>query len=99
RRRHTRCLSDWSSNVCSSDLSTQRSRQRRFQSNCSGQKTHGASSNIRSRGRAYVGTKRVQSAEPLSVEPLSIVLMLQIPPAPWQIGRASCRERVYISVV
>src|SRR5947199_6611259 len=60
RRRHTRCLSDWSSDVCSSDLL-----------------------------KAYIAAFQAFNWQ-------NIVALNS-----WRskIGRASCRERVYISVV
>src|SRR5438045_8726879 len=65
RRRHTRCLSDWSSDVCSSDLTIFRAaRQNRPEADRRG---------VLERQRGAQGAR--------------------------EIGRASCRERVWISVV
>src|SRR5205814_5219398 len=87
RRRHTRCLSDWSSDVCSSDLLVvssgttprvsslfvnMRPIRRDHSNDCRGARTFGRRSSPRA--APYVD----QSIE---------------------IGRASCRERVYNSVV
>src|SRR5437764_14777269 len=63
RRRHTRYIGDWSSDVCSSDLSCAR---REAASSPGG--------DVTSPGRGLLR-------------------------APSQIGRASCRERVWISAV
>src|SRR5438045_9477575 len=63
RRRHTRCLSDWSSDVCSSDLN-----------------------NVLIHGK-------------LKTPWINTLLVGLIAAAFAEIGRASCRERVDISVV
>src|SRR5437660_4772842 len=71
RRRHTRWPRDWSSDVCSSDLSTQTA-----QANA----RIGAGTNVAAnRGRNLTLGRNVAINR--------------------EIGRASCRERVYISVV
>src|SRR5262245_64626197 len=81
RRRHTRCLSDWSSDVCSSDLTTCRDRQR-----------HPPQVHMRdlSREPSAVRLHESQRFVGLSERPQSHDLIEQI----GEIGRASCRERV-----
>src|SRR5438045_9753137 len=74
RRRHTRCLSDWSSDVCSSDLL-------------------GA---FISRGRYDIGWYVGSFFDFLTSIFVLLILISQII---LQIGRASCRERVYFLVV
>src|SRR5205814_6932845 len=64
RRRHTRCLSDWSSDVCSSDLGAPSVDQQRYELMSSGE----------------------------GVDPATGLIQAKI-------GRASCRERGYLSVV
>src|SRR5690606_39443040 len=82
RRRHTRFSRDWSSDVCSSDLS--------FTANCSNQ----LCIKYRLRGNATTTPMIVMTRNSL----LNIQEILQLE-APNKIGRASCRERVYTSVV
>src|SRR5262245_64614339 len=75
RRRHTSCLSDWSSDVCSSDLAI---------------------------GRLEVGMPRRERAQPDGGDQLALhglehgaeVLRRE---HRVEIGRASCREREYIT--
>src|SRR5207245_7561766 len=73
RRRHTRCYRDWSSDVCSSDLSAVFPWPPLFMT-CE---------------RTVLSAMEKQRTRPLSKKPWTFAR---------QIGRASCRERVYISV-
>src|SRR5436853_7885124 len=70
RRRHTRCLSDWSSDVCSSDLGV-----------------------IDARAGKFPAVTWITPRFELSDHPPTSSAFTH------KIGRASCRERVYISVV
>src|SRR5947209_18365894 len=83
RRRHTRYWRDWSSDVCSSDLEA-----------------------ADTRSTAILATYVVQQVLTCVFTGLNVVFFLTRTPvvgdrAAWrgQIGRASCRERVYIAVV
>src|SRR5436853_4956870 len=91
RRRHTRCLSDWSSDVCSSDLTTT------------------LLANLRAKAIECLAQVRIPDPErryaayPFELsggqcQRVMIALALACNPQ-LQIGRASCRERVWISVV
>src|SRR5262245_65237156 len=83
RRRHTRCLSDWSSDVCSSDLGSCTASTRSASTTCS-------------------GSDMELRAQPLTAEAFAPFGQVFRAPAEkgrlYQIGRASCRERVEISV-
>src|SRR5262245_62630320 len=82
RRRHTRCLSDWSSDVCSSDLRFGRTFQVRAQ----------AEGAYRAEPEDVVRIKtRNLSGD---MVPLGSVVNLRWRSGSDQIGRASCRERV-----
>src|SRR5205814_4434209 len=87
RRRHTRCLSDWSSDVCSSDLSWVS--EHSSTSGGSGRATHGTfSTSLTAPRRPAAASSLVAQAippAPRSLKPAGI---------PREIGRASCRERV-----
>src|SRR5947199_5370400 len=89
RRRHTRCLSDWSSDVCSSDLASGDDAAAdgplSFSLFCG---TIGFEESVRSASlaAAFEAESGVFFALP------KIAAMLKI-------GRASCRERVKISLV
>src|SRR5205814_7417645 len=84
RRRHTRCLSDWSSDVCSSDLKKASTR---------------SSCRVMSCGvpRLVSVEKKRRWRSPLakSMDRNGAVEMSRSS----EIGRASCRERVEIEVV
>src|SRR5262245_66103966 len=79
RRRHTRCLSDWSSDVCSSDLRAYRWRT-----------TYAPQSHIEAH--------RWSSTYKRAGCPFCLGDALDLHPriAEVQIGRASCRERVWM---
>src|SRR5262245_63514024 len=83
RRRHTRCLSDWSSDVCSSDLA--------IRWGLSGELIHLGTHAVRP-ARAAI-EELIEWVQPVAEE-LGAAEFLAV-----QIGRASCRERVEISVV
>src|SRR5205814_2942204 len=93
RRRHTRCLSDWSSDVCSSDLLVMR----RLPSKSPGV-TKGTS-----RGSQYSAcfVGGVLPVMPLAICPRGTRSDVSHASAPTarKIGRASCRERVWMAVV
>src|SRR5262249_59244890 len=74
RRRHTRLVSDWSSDVCSSDLSGLRHRERPDRKRVAG---------TWNRWRRTASCPRPRALPRMSRH---------------EIGRASCRERVEISV-
>src|SRR5437016_9980766 len=82
RRRHTRLVSDWSSDVCSSDLGAPRSRCRRTSPSSSPIKPSSKRSSI----------ARWSSTRHSVPAPFTIFSS----PTRWpgKIGRASCRERV-----
>src|SRR5437762_11289619 len=85
RRRHTRYIGDWSSDVCSSDLRTWRPRAR---SPMIARRVPGANDTAE-RGRggwsSWLARRRVRIA--------LVLLALAV-----EIGRASCRERGEVSV-
>src|SRR5205814_7654285 len=76
RRRHTRCLSDWSSDVCSSDLTVV----------------------TLLLGSGFLDiVQRARVAQPVAIRALEAAgayRLLRL----WEIGRASCRERVGVGV-
>src|SRR5262245_62284945 len=81
RRRHTRCLSDWSSDVCSSDLGQLR-REEAFQPAHPLELRHA------------VGHPLLQRAVPVRQLGLLVLDLVVVGlDAQQQIGRASCRER------
>src|SRR5207249_7843330 len=87
RRRHTRSKRDWSSDVCSSDLSE----------GPNGRCTWGIADTPRSTvARLAAGaTRPTRYGEPL-VGLVGLTMWARPPPvnaAPLEIGRASCRER------
>src|SRR5947199_5766256 len=87
RRRHTRCLSDWSSDVCSSDLTPWFSGVRGGAALRRAREPRGRDGRIVAPG----GVRAVRDAG---------VHREDDPQGqPAQIGRASCRERVEITVV
>src|SRR5258705_4989547 len=87
RRRHTRCLSDWSSDVCSSDLGD----------NCAHQRVDKVGERavavvlVKTRVPRYsahlttIGHKKVE---------ITVVVIITPDCTAGEIGRASCRERV-----
>src|SRR5947199_5728875 len=81
RRRHTRCLSDWSSDVCSSDLNFQVLAQ-----DAHNARVLGVMSLYHAAGRPPLQGER----PPMLIADLSADCVL----GEDQIGRASCRERV-----
>src|SRR5437764_11333879 len=87
RRRHTRYIGDWSSDVCSSDLAIS---SRPF--GCSRDSNPSPPSPSRSRARPVL---RVP-LPPLLLPPPSPASWA--PAEPSEIGRASCRERVEVAV-
>src|SRR5262245_62615105 len=81
RRRHTRCLSDWSSDVCSSDLGLGLRR-------CP---VVGRCRELGASDELCVGGRQVDQGEIAGRKRVATFLVTTDPP---QIGRASCRERV-----
>src|SRR5205814_4715910 len=89
RRRHTRCLSDWSSDVCSSDL-------RVLLTNDTGP-MHVAAALGTPVVVPFGSTSSELTGPGLPGEHRHHLLQSDAPCSPcFQIGRASCRERVYI---
>src|SRR5262245_64775618 len=82
RRRHTRCLSDWSSDVCSSDLSIRRylrsAEERRIEVRT-----------MLCHLTSHTTATPLERAQKL----LAVSAQSAVTPIPCQIGRASCRER------
>src|SRR5205814_4371162 len=97
RRRHTRCLSDWSSDVCSSDLDRACGWAIDGHRNCE-------SWLVQHCGMAYSTAKdRVRVAHELERRPLLAAALAEGTVSygkvkVLKIGRASCRERVGICV-
>src|SRR5207247_5157949 len=95
RRRHTRSTRDWSSDVCSSDLG---------EGARSGRCVHAhADANGRYRFQLHAGTYTVVAvtSKPLprcSPTNATVSVNHTLRPGPYKIGRASCRERVYVPV-
>src|SRR5205814_7742183 len=90
RRRHTRCLSDWSSDVCSSDL------RRQSQGYVGGRRFEWPGSNLERsvqisvrRGQGYVCSPQQTGPECC----LGVGGSAACKEAAKEIGRASCRER------
>src|SRR5258705_9037647 len=84
RRRHTRCLSDWSSDVCSSDLSGDKtSAEKAFLTLLEKHPEHTQTLNYLGYMWADLGVNLERAAD-----------MLVKAVTQEQIGRASCRERV-----
>src|SRR5207249_5042337 len=93
RRRHTRSKRDWSSDVCSSDLSLQ------YQPHASAVAARLAQLLLR-RGKATEAITQAEAA--LQVDPYSLMAVMTVSRAyrrvGREIGRASCRERVESAV-
>src|SRR5205814_3786334 len=75
RRRHTRCLGDWSSAVCSSDLFLEIASRDHHASDAISKNRHGGAAHVHELINREQQKKRLH-----------------------EIGRASCREKMYISV-
>src|SRR5262245_65740274 len=83
RRRHTRCLSDWSSDVCSSDLEAATRAQARFE----GRPAERLAEDLNPEPQPSERPRQVDRAK-------RAVGLPQLDAGdPEQIGRASCRER------
>src|SRR5207249_8490678 len=96
RRRHTRSKRDWSSDVCSSDLDEK------------------AVADRKALHFAQIGHDDIVQTEAVALQKISKLVLVMLDPLDarphlrilqdlfdrlrLQIGRASCRERVYISV-
>src|SRR5262245_63465626 len=93
RRRHTRCLRDWSSDVCSSDLGPRRARRSSRRSVRAGLR---ALRNADRRARLPAETAAETMSAILRDDPPDpSTLNVTVPPGVLRkIGRASCRERV-----
>src|SRR5205814_6235458 len=97
RRRHTRCLSDWSSDVCSSDLAIV---------DIGGESTRPGSAGVsldEELRRVVPVLERLQGDVPVSIDTAKAgvarrALELGAELVNDEIGRASCRERAYSSV-
>src|SRR5205814_5501957 len=92
RRRHTRCLSDWSSDVCSSDLLTKAGVLLGLD---------GLTPPAKGARVSFGGGKTKVTDGPFTEakEVLGGYWMIQVKSRAEEIGRASCRERVWIAVV
>src|SRR5207245_5464679 len=92
RRRHTRCYRDWSSDVCSSDLT---SRDHRSTPGRRGSGGTGGGAGKERWGRSLTGSGYWPAALVFN-HPIVLVedgvMLIRIR----KIGRASCRERVYM---
>src|SRR5438046_7771015 len=86
RRRHTRLVSDWSSDVCSSDL----------EKACPG--LDPGWNPVFGKDHAQPKSERVYICPRLRMAP-RCSLMRKVMRMNSEIGRASCRERVWMSVV
>src|SRR5204863_4286982 len=82
RRRHTRSLRDWSSDVCSSDLANIATPSRQLKPI--------STATSRTNADAPMPARTAEGHDPASAGPVT---------PSRKIGRASYRERVYISVV
>src|SRR5205814_5220889 len=96
-RRHTRCLSDWSSDVCSSDLSSWTPGGLNPGPETS---ADAETSLLSSRRMSRALGSRLSSLKPrYRLRSTHLNPRAQPPPdmrSPFEIGRASCRERVYV---
>src|SRR5437879_10923986 len=96
RRRHTRYIGDWSSDVCSSDLVRGRV--------VGAVHLHGRTSaerhlqHVRDQMRLGIVVLAVPRRRPRRVEVAETDRAHSVPRRVVQIGRASCRERVWIAV-
>src|SRR5262245_64936280 len=82
RRRHTRCLSDWSSDVCSSDLEATMRVETAFRARLAEQ-------------TVGIGVVPGAGADRGAARPLLVVVLVRLVAGRVrEIGRASCRERV-----
>src|SRR5947199_576256 len=89
RRRHTRCLSDWSSDVCSSDLIEAFNAAQSLPYRLASYQvvwTMLAALAVISLGRRVIGFDTATALRLLAAVALILLAM--------EIGRASCRERV-----
>src|SRR5205814_2831526 len=86
RRRHTRCLSDWSSDVCSSDLFW-----------CGNPDLAGSRYGSADGSGSTENTRRGQGYR-TRTQSITRCIVRQQCPSQNKIGRASCRERVDVSV-
>src|SRR5438874_6949951 len=93
RRRHTRSLRDWSSDVCSSDLGRQPGADlaRDWTLKILAAELHLAPGYLVRLFNAATGLPPMAYLAQLRAEHAAVLLL--------QIGRASCRERVWISEV
>ena len=101
RRRHTRYWRDWSSDVCSSDLFhiTNKFANTIFLDETIDQDFAGNEKPTAMNSKITLTIKRQQLRTKPFIESFVIVLSLFFSSQLRQIGRASCRERVQISVV
>src|SRR5262245_63201641 len=87
RRRHTRCLSDWSSDVCSSDLNRERAMR------ASDERLAAALFGYAECQRRHLASHKV-TLENVVDYAEDVKLARGLYWEAFQIGRASCRERV-----
>src|SRR5262249_59808686 len=95
RRGHTRLVSDWSSDVCSSDLR----RVVALAERTSGPGHPDVGTCLNNLAQLLQATNRPADAEPLMRRALAMNEKSLGPEHPAEIGRASCRERVESVVV
>src|SRR5205814_6548155 len=92
RRRHTRCLSDWSSDVCSSDLFDVRERAAFF--GCAHAEKRGTFTNVKGRVQRFMKAVEPRGEARPEWEFLhELVYNVTGRNGFLKIGRASCRER------
>src|SRR5207245_5273381 len=90
RRRHTRCYRDWSSDVCSSDLTFPPPEQSSLLENAP---------NARGADRHDVGVQHHERQSPIAFQGFQVKADDGLLFPRLQIGRASCRERVWEGVL
>src|SRR5205814_4533769 len=99
-RRHTRCLSDWSSDVCSSDLTDTMGRKIQFNYDNNYRLTSISVPGFGGTSQNPVTQTIVQfDYQTVTTSGTFSGLTVECGPGSSKIGRAACRERVKIEVV
>src|SRR5205814_8009121 len=94
--RHTRCLSDWSSDVCSSDLVTGRYAIARFNLEATGRPSHAGATLSSGRSAIREMARQIIAIDGMTTEDCTFSVGI-VHGGQWvncEIGRASCRDRV-----